>query len=329
MNGCNKMFPFIKNKGECRFQPEQHRLGNKNKGKIIYLIEEDNENLGFFAMYRRWIEYLYFAHICRYVPVISAGEHFAYRIAEGKKRTNNAFEYYFEQPAGISIEEAYKSNRVIFSEVWHRQMVELILLGKYDCYFYNKRYLYMMSDIVRRYVKFNRTTWNYITDGINRLGIKGNRVLGIHVRGTDFRKKFNDHPVFVSEQEVFGRIEHVISKYTYDKIFLATDDKSILNNFITRYRDFVCNYEDVLRSDNMQSVIFHKNNRRNNRQLLGLEVIRDMYTLSFCEGFVCGMSQVAVCAQMNKLARKEIYQNIEVIDHGIYKNNRNFHRCQI
>lgn len=325
----NKGFSFfIESKGNIS-QPEQHRLGNKNKGKIVYLIEEDNENLGFFAMYRRWIEYLYFAHICGYVPVINAGEHFAYRSVGGKKRTNNAFEYYFEQPAGISIEEAYKSNRVIFSEVRHRQMVELVLLGKYDCYFYNKRYLHMMSDIVRRYIKFNRTTWNYITDGIDRLGIKRNRVLGIHVRGTDFRKKFNDHPVFVSEQDVFDKIESVIPKYGYDKIFLATDDASILNNFITRYRDLVCNYTDVIRSDSMQSVIFQKNNRRNNQQLLGLEVIRDMYTLSQCEGFICGMSQVAVCAQMNKLARKEIYKDIEVIDHGIYKNNRNFHRYQI
>ena len=59
----NKGFSFfIESKGNI-FQPEQHRLGNKNKGKIVYLIEEDNENLGFFAMYRRWIEYLYFAHI--------------------------------------------------------------------------------------------------------------------------------------------------------------------------------------------------------------------------------------------------------------------------
>lgn len=322
----DRVFLFLNETNENVFRFEQHRLGNINKGKIIYLIKEDNENLGFFAMYRRWIEYLYFAYICGYVPVIDAGEHFSYRNVARIKNTDNAFEYYFMQPAGISVEDACNSNRVIFSEVRHRQMVELVLLGRYDCYFYNKRYLHMMSDIVRRSVKFNQATWDYLSKGINKLGISKNKVLGVHMRGTDFRKKFNGHPVYITEQEMFDKIDSIILKYGYNKIFLATDDESILKSFTLKYHDFVCAYIDVVRSDKMQSVIFQKNNRRNNQYLLGLEVIRDMYTLSLCDGLICGMSQVTVCTQMNKLARREKYENIEVIDHGIYKNNRNFHK---
>lgn len=31
---------------------------------------------------------------------------------------------------------------------------------------------------------------------------------------------------------------------------------------------------------------------------------------------------MAVCAQMNKMANSELYENLEIIDKGIYKNFR-------
>lgn len=317
---------FTKKQDDNLFKIKQRRFGLANKNKIIYLVEENNGDYGFFAMYRRWIEYLYFAQICGYTPVIRAGSDFIYQETLENRNGNDAFEYYFEQPSEISLEEVCRSYRVVFSEVRHRQMVEYVFLGKYDCYYYNKHYLNIMSKIVGKYIRFNSETWSYINSGIKLLNIKEAKVLGVHIRGTDFRKKYNGHPVYIDEQEMYGQIDRLLIDKKYKKIFLATDDKRILENFNKKYRQIICCYQDVLRSDKDRSVAFLNNSRRNNQYLLGLEVIRDMYTLSMCDGLVCGISQVAVCAQMHKLARKEKFLDLHVIDKGVYDNRRKFRR---
>lgn len=308
------------------FRLKHKRGGSLNFDKTIYYINEENGDLGFFAMYRYWLEYLYFADVCGYIPVIDVGKDFAYYDNSLIMNTKNVFEYYFIQPTSINVTEAKHSSKVIFSDIIHRQMVELIFTGKrshYDC---SLRYLQFMGYIARKYLKYNVATQNYIDRGIAELGFKEQKVVGVHIRGTDFRKKYNNHPLFVTEEECFNAIEHLFDNKEYSKIFLATDDQNILDVFINKYGDKIIYYSDVMRSKVKTSVAFIKSNRDRHKYKLGLEVIRDMYTLSQCDGLIAGVSQVAICARINKLARKEKYKDIIIIDKGIYKNEHHFHK---
>ncbi len=307
------------------FRREQRRLGTANPDKIIYYIEEDNKNLGFFAMYRGWLGYLYFADICGYTPVIYAGDNFAYKESKMINGTANPFEYYFIQPALISPQEARVSNKVIMSDLIHRKMVSLILTGRESDYKYSKRYLHMMGHIVKKYMHFNDVTQTYLNESLMRLSFfENSRMLGIHLRGTDFRLQYNNHPVYVSEADCFVEVDRMMNSGSYNRIFLATDDVKILSNFKKKYGQCLCYYEDVQRSNNNKSVAFSNGNRDKHKYLLGLEVIRDMYTLSKCTGLVAGISQVAICAQINKLSRGEKYEDLRIIDKGIYKNSHLF-----
>lgn len=308
------------------FQLKQRKYGLLNPNKIIYYINESNNILGFFAMYRYWMEYLYFADICGYYPVINVEKDFAYSEDKSVMGMNNAFDYYFEQPAGISIKEVGRSSKVINSNVIHREMVELVLTGKrshYDC---NTRYIKLMGEIVDKYLKFNCITQKYVNESLDKLLVESDHMLGVHVRGTDFRKKYNNHPVFVSEKDCFNAIEVMLNQNKYNKIFVATDDQNILDAFIREYGDIICYYKDVVRSSDLKSVAFHTNERKSHKYKLGLEVIRDMYTLSICSGLVAGISQVAICARINKVSRKEKYENVTIIDKGIYRNGHNLYR---
>ncbi|MCM1261851.1 MAG: hypothetical protein NC313_03945 [Butyrivibrio sp.] len=308
------------------FKLKYKHYGVLNRDKILYYIEENNKDLGFFAMYRYWLEYLYFADICGYLPVVSAGKDFAYKEEGAVNETTNPFEYYFLQPSAISVQETRHSKQVILSDIVHRKMVELIFTGKAGNYKYNKRYLSMMSYIVKKYVHFNKYTEEYINESIKKLNFGQEKMLGIHIRGTDFRAKYNNHPVYVSEEDCFEEVEKMLKKNSYSKIFVATDDKRILSAFIKKYGGYICFYGDVERSSNNKSVAFSDNSRDNHKYLLGLEVIRDMYTLSMCNGLIAGISQVAICAQINKLARNEHYEDIKIIDKGLYKNSHYFAR---
>lgn len=311
---------------EDLFRQTPRHYGLANSDKTLYYIEEDNKNLGFFAMYRRWLEYLYFADICGYTPVISAGENFSYREKKTIYNTQNAFEYYFLQPSEVTVQEIRKSSRVVMSDVMHREMVALILTGRVNDYKYTKRYLYMMSRIIRKYVEFNKHTQSYLNESLKIIDFDDNKVLGVHIRGTDFRAKFYNHPVYVTEDECFLEIDNLLEKKEYSRIFVATDDKRILEKFSCRYGNKLVFFEDVQRGNGNRSVAFSSAPRNEHKYHLGLEVIRDMYVLSRCAGLVAGISQVAICAQIYKLSRNEHYEDIKMINKGVYKTGHGFTR---
>ena len=300
--------------------------GKENRDKTIYYICEDNGALGFFAMYRYWLEYLYFADVCGYTPVIYAGRQFAYSEERRIVGTRNPFEYYFLQPVGMRLGQVRKSSKMIISTPLHREMVELVYTGKYNNYWYTQDYLKAMSDITKKYIKINDISWKYVCDGSDRLEIQSNRVLGVHIRGTDFKKEFNNHPVHLMAEDCFAVIDNLLLEKEYDKIFVATADQRLINQFLGKYGNRMCYYEDVFRNDKNKSVVFEKCMRKEHKYQLGLEVLRDMYTLAMCDGLVAGISQVAVCAQINKLAMGKKYKDLKIIDKGIYRNCRIFRR---
>lgn len=327
MNKLGDRYSYMKKRQNAdKFYLTPKRYGNENKDKIIYYIYEDGENLGFFAMYRAWLEYLYFADVCSYTPVIRAGKNFPYRENMLVYGTGNPFEYYFNQPAAIQVQEAKKSNKVITSDLIHRQMVELVLTGKYSHYKYTDRYMNEMAQIVKKYIHFNNHTMKYVSKGMGLADFEKEEILGIHVRGTDFRVQYDNHPVYVAEEEFFREIDRIFDKNTYTKIFLATDDERTLKKFTERYGSLVVFYRDVERSRSNHSVAFGKGKRKAHKYLLGLEVIRDMYALSKCTGLIAGISQVAICAQIHKLARGEHYCDLRIIDKGINVNHHSFIR---
>lgn len=307
------------------FRLEMKHYGFQNRNKILYYIYENNAALGFFAMYRYWMEYLYFADICGYTPIICTSRKCAYREEGAVAGTHNVFEYFFRQPSNIGIKEAKHSSKVILSDIVHREMVELILTGRTNHYGYTEKYLREMGEILSKYIIFNDHTMQYLNEELKKFGMDNKKVLGIHIRGTDFRGKYNNHPVFVTEEDCFIEIDKIFEKNGYDQIFVATDDQRILRGFMARYGDSVYFYPDVVRGSTNKSVMLSKDSRKHHKYLLGLEVIRDMYTLSMCSGLIAGVSQVAICAQINKVARGEKYDDIKIINKGIYQNNRQFH----
>ncbi len=50
---------------------------------------------------------------------------------------------------------------------------------------------------------------------------------------------------------------------------------------------------------------------------LGVEVLRDVYTLACCDALICGISQVSFAARYVNLALCEPFREVCVIDHGI------------
>ncbi len=78
------------------------------------------------------------------------------------------------------------------------------------------------------------------------------------------------------------------------------------------------------RSDGNRSVAFSKSDRRCHHYLLGREIVRDMYTLSLCDGLVAGKSSVSYMSNLYKHSRNEEYEYMHIIDKGNNVNEKQF-----
>lgn len=305
------------------FQLLPKHYGMLNKNKIIYYIELGNGEWGFFAVYRALLEALYFADIRGMLPVIRYRENFLYAEKNAINGTTNPFEYYFVQPSFIKVQDAKKSYKVVVSVPEHTEMVRLVFTGEFASYHANSLYLKQLARIQNKYIRLNENTSNFVKQGLQAI-IGNNKVLGVHLRGTDFKKNYNIHPVYIKENEYIEAIKEAIKEDGWEKIFLATDDLAALDVCKHEFGDKLVYYEDVYRTQKAHSVAFSHDNRENHKYRLGLEVLRDAYTLAACDGLIAGISQVSISAQIIKLSQKKKYSYIKILDKGINENNRKF-----
>lgn len=302
------------------FGMHSKHLGPLNHDKVIYLINNENKYLGFFAAYRLVLESLFFADRTGMTPVVKYGKGFAYREDKGKMAGINPFEYYFQQVSEVTFKDAKKSAKVVRGTRTHNNMVQLILTGSYGRYDFNDEYVDLMSQIHKKYIHLNNHTQRYINCGLSIIPT-GEKVLGVHVRGSDYKRHYNIHPVRVKEEEYVTEIIKCLDKGGYNKIFLATDDLNSLHYMQRIFGDKLLFYDDVSRTTGQQSVAFSDSTRNNHHYKLGLEVLRDAYTLASCDGLISGVSQVSLCARIIKNSK---YEYLRICDKGVYHNGINF-----
>ena len=108
---------------------------------------------------------------------------------------------------------------------------------------------------------------------------------------------------------------------------MASDDATVIELFKRTFGEDLLFYEDTYRSTDGSAI--HYNNEQVNRNLhkylLGLEIIRDYYTLGYCDGLITGNSNVSICARIVKYSTDKQFDNLVIIDKGI---NHNFKRVR-
>lgn len=306
---------------------ELRAYGEKNSDKNIYLLQF-SDSMGLGGYLRRVFYLLAEAETLGFVPVVSMqSEDCPYLEKEPVLGTRNPFEYYFEALSDISVEEAYQSKRVFLFSKGHEIRIEYDL-GNQDAtvgggYDLPDEYFSRLADLTKKYIRTNAKTTEFIRESKDKLfptQWDGRRILGVHIRGTDYALNWYNHPNMVDTDEFITMIDTVIKEDGgFDYIFLATDDELRLEKMKAYYGDKLLYYIDVHRGSGTINIAEEKNERPFNAYLNGLEVVRDMYTLADCDGLICGLSQVSFMARVIRLSRGIPYRRIEVLDKGIYR----------
>ena len=294
--------------------------GSSCEGKRIYLIKEAGKGYGFFAEFHTLLQKLAFAECFGLTPYMEWNQDFLYHEEEPVEGTGNGFEYFYMQPEDFTKQQIEKADLITEAKMGQASWIEQRYERGYDL---SEPYLKMISDVYNKYIHLNQKTERMLNKAISGL-LKDKMTLAVHYRGTDFKVNYDNHPVCVQVAQEIDVIKKAMQQYGFEQIFLATDDLEAINAFKTEFGETVIYYTDVVRGEGNVSVAFSNEKRQHHHYLLAYEVLRDMYTLSACQGLVAGVSQVSICARIAKRARNEKYQFEEIIDNGKNYNNKKF-----
>lgn len=296
--------------------------GTNDYGKIIYVIKENTGLDGFCATIVFIIYYLIFAEQHGLAPVIKLSSEYAYYDEEMSKKIDNPWEYYFLTD-GETYDEK-KALNVCYAK-WYQMLRtrELYDLSAYKSEnYHNEKVFQICTPLIKRYLKLKTDITDEAVTLLKRVREGGGKILGVHFRGTDFRKGYYKHPVYVDVRQTIEEVKKALAVKCFAAVFIATDDASAYEEIKDCVGDTeLLRYPGVYRSDEDTSVTFSKSERKYHHYLLGYEIARDMYTLSLCDALVAGKSSVSFLSNLYKHSRDEAYEYMNIIDNGNHEND--------
>lgn len=209
---------------------------------------------------------------------------------------------------------------MVFAKYYHRYLIHDIL-GTGTYYSDTEKEIKEFGRLKRKYLHYKPDVQMRLTSDIKSL-FEQKTVLGVHIRGTDYKRASNGHPTYIGIQDYIKEIDKIINGKHYDSIFLATDDQNAVDVVRDKFKTIKFLNFNSFRSDGNVSVAMLDSNRENHKELLGYEVIRDVVALSLCDGFVGNLSMVSLAAQIEAEADNHEFVDKIVLTNGINNNDR-------
>ncbi|MBQ5852358.1 MAG: hypothetical protein IIW54_16335, partial [Lachnospiraceae bacterium] len=158
-------------------------FGNENSDKVIYVARRANSKAGLFSLIITSIGQIQYAVENGYSPVVDLGNYGA--------GISNIWDYYFEQPSGISLDEMRRSSHVILGN----GIISQHLKYPGDKIAYSEQELSYWKKVSREHLMVREGILKEAEQLQKKLFSK-EKVLGVLARGTDYinTRPYN-HPV--------------------------------------------------------------------------------------------------------------------------------------
>ena len=287
------------------------------KYRKVFVIGINHAYAGFFAYFTFVINQLRYCELHNYYPVVYFGEYSGNgkNVYHDRTRGDNMWEYYFEPVSEYSYSDVCEMiknpddelneedlTRLGVDDLWylHQFNPNSIYAYTYGFYKYKRRFDRRWFERQRRsahyfiekYIRVRKEIMREIDDLYDK-HMKGYRVLGIHMRGTD--KGRVDGPgrtmKIVKPNTYIKEIDRYIQSYPSCKIFVATDQVQWLTMLKQTYGNRLIAL-DAQRSDDKRPVFKREGDNFNK----GLEVLTDCILLSRCQYLLKCTSHVGEAA---------------------------------
>ncbi len=183
----------------------------------------------------------------------------------------NFWNYYFRQP----LKDADGIHHSVIND-----FIEI-----YPLRIWNRSFIRQIHDSVVKHLQFTDEVTAVLEDVA--ANFKTGPVLGVHIRRTDHHEEI---PA-VKIESYMSEVERKLVKG--ERLFLATDDKHVLDIFAKKYGDMLL-VNNVLRSSGKVST--HSNPEFIDKFRLGLDALVDCYSLSLCRQVILTQSNLSYAA---------------------------------
>jgi len=293
-----------------KFEEEKHV--SNSAYKVFYIIRRNPPGAGFFSNYFYVLSHIIYSLQNNWIPVIDMMNYGTlYSEKDPINTTCNAWEYYFNQPTQFSIDDAYSSNNYILSSgnYFNEMGVPVFSINKGHI---TSQMVTNLTPVIEKYITIKMEILQEVQKFVSDLFIT-DRIVGVHIRGTDMNKKKAEHTLPPQWNRVMEAVDNYLRKNSHAKIFLCTDEEIAIEEFRQIYGEKLI-YKQAFRSknseDSNQGIHFQKNERKYHSFNMGREVLADALILSQCSSLICGISNVSSAAI---LFNKGIYEEIMIL----------------
>ena len=292
------------------------KRGDPKKPTYYIIRRRLGTNVGLFSNFLVFAGHIRYALSNGWLPVIDMQNYPNSYLPPEKLGKENSWEYYFEQPLRIGLDQAYSGENVI--------------LGIGDdppspIPPWNKIKFYEAQDTVTEewrmlvklgLLKVKPERMKEISALRQKLFAPNDRVLGVHLRGTDYLtgRGFN-HPIPPPIEFALSTVVAKLQEWRCNKIFLATEDKEIVSVFKNVFRDFcVIIDKDYINHKPGNFVSATRIDRPNDHFLQGKEYLTEMMLLTMCNSFVTARCSGATGVMM----LSNMFENVYAFNLGRY-----------
>ncbi len=270
-----------------------------NDGAAYYIVRRTVNwgNAGFFSNYFYALTHIAHAKERGLIPVVDMRNYkTVYSETHSVAGSLNAWEYYFSQP--INTGTAYASGDFTLSH--GVRPVDSFNPVKEVNGVFNPDFgrISELKSICGDYIAIRKE----LKDGFDVFfdsKLSGGRTLGVHYRGTDKRIPPGKHRCSIPFAQLLDDARGLAGDMHADRIFLATDEEDVASALEEAVGVPVISapaYRMVAGSHAAAHTSSPRRARPDHRYMLGVEVLRDAYLLSRCDGLLHGSSNVTCAA---------------------------------
>ena len=209
-----------------KYRERKTSYGIENPDKTFLIIRRVSEIEGHFSIINSVLGHLARADKEGLLPVVDMQNHYnSIWQTEDKRGIENAWEYFYHQPANYNLSDIKKSQNIIHTEggyPYNGPSYVNIIAGSQELLFWHQLYL--------KYIQFNQPTLNYLQGKVDKFQVSERNVLGVSIRrGIEWGQKttnawFSGYARHPEIDEVIHKTADILKQSHCDYLFLSIDD---------------------------------------------------------------------------------------------------------
>lgn len=307
-------YGYKQRKQEVYWEEHTRSFGKEHPDKTFYVIRRRDLYCGLFSLFLTSLQRIDDAVKKGYIPVIDMQNDFNIYLSEDKIGRENAWEYYFKQPMGYSLEDIRNSKNVIIGSGAVPQMFPYLdikfLMGETGELEYWRK-------CASNYISLSDDARRIVDREYNRLFVRGDKVLGVICRGTDYTKqKPRNHPVQPTPEQAAEKAEELYLEHNCTKVFLATEDADVYDIFKRKFAEKLVVEQTEHISYQGGAIGKELYEQKDSKEQMGMKYLSSIMLIAKCDCLCAGCVSATVAALL--LAGQGGYEAVYLFDLGLY-----------